>query len=379
MHGVVRAAIAPIAVHEQGGAQQRVIQRGVETRALRLAALRIHRTQRLAPLLFRCGAHAIEIPARCFRFQIGNRVVFAHRRNGDLHQQRLACRRHHIERGDELAALDLRALLRVLLARRREALVRDVLLGVVQLMAAERLREAHGEMQLATGRPATRFTEAGDRAIGAHPHARPQDLARVVIHAGAQVQHHMRRLAGRESVAMHANTRARGEFGADVGVIQRDGVIAGLRTLGGMAETRGVTAQRLIRIAALQLQLAGGRHQQQVAQVRMTGAGKVRMREPDDGAVVMAIPRRPAVTLLARLDAGIRRQLDHAVRNGGPRVGMALAPGTDEGVNGGVGRLVGGGRCCQRRRRRCGGGSYGCSKYQQGRAKLLHPAPFGSV
>src|SRR5690606_21111260 len=123
-------------------------------------------------------------------------------------QQRLAQAATEVEGADQLPALDLRALRRVLLARWREALVRNVLFGVMEGVAGDRAREAHREVQLAAGRPAAGFAEAGDGAVGAHADTRPLHLAGVVVHRGAQVDQHVRRLVLLEGVAVHAHARA---------------------------------------------------------------------------------------------------------------------------------------------------------------------------
>src|SRR5690606_29769548 len=104
----------------------------------------------------------------------------------------------------------------------------------------DRAREAHREVQLAAGRPAAGFAEAGDGAVGAHADTRPLHLAGVVVHRGAQVDQHVRRLVLLEGVAVHAHARAGGEFGAHAVVVQGDGVVAGFGALAVVREARGV-------------------------------------------------------------------------------------------------------------------------------------------
>lgn len=65
----------------------------------------------------------------------------------------------------------------------------------------------------------------------------------------------------------------------------------------------------------------------------MAGAGEMCVREADDGAVVVAVAGRPAVALAARLDAGVRAELDHAERQRGAGVGVALAAGANERID----------------------------------------------
>ena len=348
VHRIVRPPITAVAVHEQGGSQQRVVQRGIEAAPLRCRCIHLDGAQRLCPLPARVGAHAVEIPARHFGVEIGDGVVLADRRDRDLDQQR-TLRVGEIERRHDLASLDLRALARVLLARRRESLVGDVLLGVVQLLALDGPREAQGEIQLPSRGPATGLAEAGDGAVRSQSQPRPQYLARIVVQAGAQIDQHVRGLAARKAVAVHADPRGGGELGAHAVVIEGDGVIAGLRGLVVVAETRGVAAAGLVGIATLPFHLAADRHQQHVAEIRMAGAGEVGVREADDGAVVMPIAGRPAVGVLAWLDAGVGAELDHPERNGGAGIGMAFAAGADEGIHVGVGALA---RVASQQRRR---------------------------
>lgn len=89
----------------------------------------------------------------------------------------------------------------------------------------------------------------------------------------------------------------------------------------------------------------GSNHQltlkQDVAQIGMAGAGKMRVREADDAAVVVAVAGRPTVGFLARLDARIRAQLDHAERHRCTRIGVAFPTGADERVDRGIGPVGG--------------------------------------
>src|SRR3546814_10103488 len=89
----------------------------------------------------------------------------------------------------------------------------DVCSSDLERVIGERRREFHREIELAIGRPAARLAGAGDRAVGPEPNRRPQDLARIIVERGAQIEHQMRRLPRREGIAMHADARARGHFG----------------------------------------------------------------------------------------------------------------------------------------------------------------------
>jgi len=73
----------------------------------------------------------------------------------------------------------------------------------------------------------------------------------------------------------------------------------------------------------------------------MPGAGEVRVREADDAVVVVAVAGGPAIRFVARLDPGVRAELDHAERHHGAGEGVAFAAGADEGIDGGDGIRVG--------------------------------------
>lgn len=79
MHGIVRPAVAAVAVHEQCWPKQGVIQRGVELGALLRRALCVDRRQRLRPLRACIGPYTIKIEAGHFGIEIGDGTLFADR------------------------------------------------------------------------------------------------------------------------------------------------------------------------------------------------------------------------------------------------------------------------------------------------------------
>src|SRR3546814_6714064 len=125
----------------------------------------------------------------------------------------------------------------------------------------------------------------------------------------------MRILARREAVAVDADARARGEFGADAAVSQRHGIIAGARLLGLMVEPLAIARTGFGGIARIELDAIDGtdlRHDENVAEVRMAGAREVRVTEPLDRRIVVAVTRGMIVAvanLAGRV--GVGRQLDH--------------------------------------------------------------------
>src|SRR3546814_8339529 len=69
-----------------------------------------------------------------------------------------------------------------------EALVRNLFVAIEKGVALERRREAHRKIELAPRRPAARFAETGERAVGAQVQPRPEDLARIIIERRAEVE-----------------------------------------------------------------------------------------------------------------------------------------------------------------------------------------------
>jgi hypothetical protein len=175
----------------------------------------------------------------------------------------------------------------------------------------------------------------------------------------------MRRLAWRKRVTVYADSRTGSEFGADAVIGERHRVIARFGFFSRMIEAGKIAAAGLFGIARIELHLAGDRPHQEVAEVGMTGAGKMRMRETEDRRILVPVAGRPAIAFLARFQLRVRTQLDHAERNHGARKGMAFAAGADEGIDRGKGARAGRVRL---RNGRCGGNKGEQASEQQGRA-----------
>ena len=82
---------------------------------------------------------------------------------------------------------------------------------------------------------------------------------------------------------MDAHPLGGGELDFDAVVVQHDLVIAGRRFLGRVAEARTVALVGMIGTAGVEFQRPGGRHQQDVTQVRMPCSAEVRVAEAYDG------------------------------------------------------------------------------------------------
>jgi hypothetical protein len=85
----------------------------------------------------------------------------------------------------------------------------------------------------------------------------------------------------------------------------------------------------------------------------VAGAGKVGVREAEDGIVLVAVAGGPGIALLEVAHLGVRAQLDHAEGAGRAGEGVAVAAGADEDVD--LGGLAfcrtGGGRAMPAHRR----------------------------
>src|SRR3546814_18075043 len=105
-------------------------------------------------------------------------------------------------------------------------------------------------------------------------------------------------------------------------------IIAGARLLGLMVEPLAIARTGLGGIARIELDAIDGtdlRHDENVAEVRMAGAREMRVTEPLDHRIVVAVTRGMIVAvanLAGRV--GVGRQLDHAARRGRAGEGVAL-------------------------------------------------------
>ena len=92
-----------------------------------------------------------------------------------------------------------------------------------------------------------------------------------------------------ERIFMDADPLRGGELRPDAVIVQHDFVVARRRFLGGVAEARAVALVGVVGTAGVQLQRAGSRHQQQVAQVRVACSAEVGMAETHDGGVLVTV------------------------------------------------------------------------------------------
>ncbi len=334
---VIGATVAAVDVAGDRRRKQGVVQRRVQVFLHIGRRIHLNAGQGLPPFHLGVGANGVERggdrrPLPAFAVEIGDGAGFIDIGNGDFDDQR-AVDMAEIELRHQRAAIALSDVIGTT-ARALEAMIDDVRLGVLEGMAGQGRRETHGEEQLAVRRPAARLARAGDRAIGPQAHGRPQDLARVVVDAGAQVDDQMRRLAGREGIAMDADARAGGQLGAHAAVGQSDRIITGLGGFGLVVIGRAIAGMRHLGIARLgRYGVAGDRHDQDIAQVGMAGAGEMGVREAHDGRVFVAIARGDAIALLERANIAVGTELHHAERGGCAGIGVTTTTGADHRVD----------------------------------------------
>ena len=356
VHLAVRPPVAAVHILVDRGRLQGVVDRGVEgAREGGIGLDRQPRELRL-PGGDRRGVGGVEVqrPGSCFRglgVEVGERALFADRREGHGHRQRP---RQPVEVGhrDEAAALD-RLRIRGSRAGRPEPAVRRGLgLALIERVAARRLAETDGEVELAARRPASRLAHAGDRPVVADAHARPEHLAGIVVDGVAQVDQHVRGLIRGKGVAVQRHARRRRQFRPHSGVGERHRIVAGVRDLGGVAVARAVAGAGPVRLAHLQVHGARDRHQRHVAQVRVPGAGEMRLAEALDRRIAEAVAGGVGVALVEVADPGVGARLHHAEGDHRTGKGVPVRPGSDERIDGAIGRAGFGGRSGRGQERR---------------------------
>ena len=116
--------------------------------------------------------------------------------------------------------------------------------------------------------------------------------------------------------------------------------MAGARRFGIMAETLPVAGIRVLRRPGNELDLPRSRHEQDVAQVGMSGAAEMRVAEAHDRTVAILVPG--AVLIRARLvfavdvvrnHVRVRRKLHAPEGDAGAREGMSHAGRADQRVH----------------------------------------------
>ena len=133
----------------------------------------------------------------------------------------------------------------------------------------------------------------------------------------------------REGVLVEAGALGGGELGADVGVLEQDGVVAGLGGFVVVREARAVAGIGVLPRAGLELDLAGARHDEDVEQVAAAGAAEMGVGEAHDGGVAAVVAGAPVPAIVV----GVRAELDGAEGDGGAGKAVAMAAGADDEVD----------------------------------------------
>ena len=135
----------------------------------------------------------------------------------------------------------------------------------------------------------------------------------------------MTSLVDGKRVAVNAGAFGSAEFGADVVVPKKNGIISRLGHLVGMIEAGAIALFGLLARSGNDSRFARARHQQHIEHVSDTGAAQVRVTEAHDRAVGMMVARTPIPTVVVR----VGRKLHHAKRHGRAGIGVSVAAGTD--------------------------------------------------
>ena len=123
---------------------------------------------------------------------------------------------------------------------------------------------------------------------------------------------------------METDPRGRGHFRKDVVIVQLDPVICRLGCFVRVGKRRTEAAAWIAFCAGLQLQLPDGRHYQEIAEIAVSRAAEMRVREPDYLLVVVLIARAVFVRVrvvfavyVVRLLVSVGGKLHRPERQGG--------------------------------------------------------------
>lgn len=105
----------------------------------------------------------------------------------------------------------------------------------------------------------------------------PYILIGIVVNAMHKIEDDVGVIRFWKGVLMKPDTRRRRHFGNDARVLKQDLILPRLGDLVGMRKTGAKTALRIAFFTRCQLQGADGRHDQEIAQIRVPGAAKMRV------------------------------------------------------------------------------------------------------
>ena len=153
-------------------------------------------------------------------------------------------------------------------------------------------------------------------------HARPAWLDAVVheLVAVLQIDNPCQCVRLVQGVSMDAHPRGRGQFCQHAVVVQMHAIVSRVSALSRLPECT------LVLVApAVALSILGAGHHQDVAVIADASALQMGVAEAVDEAVGIVVPS----ATVPSFQSGVRTQLDHAKRGGGPGIGVAMSPGAD--------------------------------------------------
>ena len=374
MHPPVGAHVTTIRIRHAPGIDHRVVERGVENRALVIGST-LHReagfTKRPVPAVPSFPAHAIEVPVVDLRLQVTPRAFNIHERDAYLEQHAAGLPVSEFGVEPDMVTLVLPAVpdqrggcpdpLPVsLLIREAFLAVNAREIGAPDDGLPEGRAEASVEMQGVAHAPAAMAPAApggitGDpalkRTVVDHadelPGGRaPDAMGEIKLHPVGRIT-----LPG-EREPEHTRTGRGREFAADVVVIEGDGIVTRFHHLRPVPETTAVAAAGNLFPARHHVERTARRRDEEVAEIPVPAhAAHVREAEPLDRGVVMGVARG----LVARR-VGVRAQLHHTEGAAGsgkgfPQIAVrATGVRADQRIDPGGGRPAAGHRSLHRAR-----------------------------
>ena len=194
--------------------------------------------------------------------------------------------------------------------------------GAFRVAGREGDGEGGGETDVAAQRPAVHDAAALHEGVahGLEDHLPGMGFPDIVL----QVDEDVPLPFPGERVTMHTGMRSGREFRRDARIRETDTVVARGSHFIGMGERDRIHGVGAI----LRRDLAQGRREQEISEVRTAGTGEVRMGKAQDGLVAFMVAAAPVPGPVP----GVRAQLDHPLRGGRSGIGMSMESGPYEGI-----------------------------------------------
>ena len=162
-------------------------------------------------------------------------------------------------------------------------------LHILVTIVTDRFRQRDGKISIVGTCPSIGNAITGQQSIVFHPDLRPKRLAVVIIDTMIQVEDDTSFCIFRESITMYTYTRSSRQLGFYPIIIQYDFIITWYGFFGFVRETGTIAILRMIGSSRIQLQFAGSRHNQDIAQIGMSRTIEMRMAETYDGRIIISI------------------------------------------------------------------------------------------